>query len=299
MTGGVLTPAYSAISLYCGAGGLDLGFTRAGFNVRWAIDSDRFAIETYNANLEPYGFCGDVLKVDPPTGISPDLVIGGPPCQGFSVIGRMDPNDPRSQHVDHFFDVVEALRPRAFVMENVKALGASPRWEHIRTRLLDRAEKLGYNRSLFLLNAHDYGVPQSRERMFLVALLDGSPERPTPTTVERPPTVRSALSHLPRFGEPGNDESCAAQVIPARSPIMRPSAFHGKAPGRDLFVRCDGKGRDPARRAQRVAHETCVVGGARRRAEGPTGLCGLLRRTQQGHPGSLLMVGFVPPSKRL
>jgi len=227
MASTVLTPAYSAISLYCGAGGLDLGFTRAGFDLRWAIDSDPFAIETYNANLEPYGFCGDVLKVDPPQELRPDLVIGGPPCQGFSVIGRMDPGDPRSQHVDHFFDVVGDLRPRAFVMENVKALGASPRWEHIREGLLERAQTLCYQRSLFLLNAQDYSVPQSRERMFLVGLLDGTPQRPTPTTPGEPPTVRGALVNLPRFGEPGNDESCAAQIVPARSPIMRPTAFRG------------------------------------------------------------------------
>jgi DNA (cytosine-5)-methyltransferase 1 len=221
------TSAYSAISLYCGAGGLDLGFVRAGFDVRWAIDSDPFAIETYNSNLEPYGFCGDVLKTDPPIELRPDLVIGGPPCQGFSVIGRMDPGDPRSRHVDHFFDVVEALRPRAFVMENVKALGASPRWEHIRTRLLDRAEQLGYDRSLLVLNARDFGVPQSRERMFLIGLLDGTPEPPVPTTAESWPTVRDAFARLPRFGESGNDQSCAARVIPARSPVMRPSPFRG------------------------------------------------------------------------
>lgn len=227
MSARVTTPRYSAISLYCGAGGLDLGFTRAGFDVRWAIDSDHFAIETYNTNLEPYGFCGDVLQLDPPSDIRPDLVVGGPPCQGFSVIGRMDPGDPRSQHVDHFLDVVEGLRPRAFVMENVKALGASPRWKDIRTRLLKRVEDLGYEQSLFLLNAQDYAVPQSRVRMFLVGLLDGRPERPAPPTTNRAPTVRSALARLPRFGEPGNDQSCAARVIPARSPIMRPTAFRG------------------------------------------------------------------------
>lgn len=227
MTRGVPNPAYSAISLYCGAGGLDLGFARAGFDIRWAIDHDAFAIETYNTNLEPYGFCGDVLTVDPPSEIRPDIVIGGPPCQGFSVIGRMDPGDPRSQHVDHFLDVVEQLRPRAFVMENVKALGANPRWELIRNRLLARAHDLGYERSLFLLNAQDYAVPQSRERMFLVGLLDDTPLRPEPTTRDMPSTVRSALACLPRFGEPGNDGSCTARVIPARSPIMRPTAFRG------------------------------------------------------------------------
>ncbi len=227
MSTDVATPSYTAISLYCGAGGLDLGFAQAGLEVRWAVDHDPFAIETYNTNLEPYGVCGDVLRVDPPRDIGPDVVIGGPPCQGFSVIGRMDPGDPRSRHVDHFFDVVEHLRPRAFVMENVKALGMSPRWEHVRSRLLNRAEGLGYERSLFILNAQDYGVPQSRERMFLVGLRGVKPLKPRPTTSEHPPTVRHALSHLPRFGDPGNDETCSAQVIPARSPIMRPTAFRG------------------------------------------------------------------------
>jgi DNA (cytosine-5)-methyltransferase 1 len=227
MAGSVTTEPYSAISLYCGAGGLDLGFVRAGFDIRWAIDSDRFAIETYNANLGPHGVCGDVLDIAPPTEMRPDLVIGGPPCQGFSVIGRMDPGDPRSQHVDHFFDVVEGLRPRAFVMENVKALGASPRWGQIRERLLARARALGFARSLFLLNAQDYGVPQARERMFLIGLRDGVPERPPPTADGLPRTVRSTLADLPDFGEPGNDASCPALIVPARRPVMRPSAYRG------------------------------------------------------------------------
>lgn len=189
--------AYSAISLYSGAGGLDLGFTRAGFEVSWAIDSNKFAVATYNANLEPNAVCGDVLKTDPPLDAHPDIVIGGPPCQGFSVIGRMDPDDPRSRHVDHFLDIVEMLQPRAFVMENVKALALSSRWEEVRGRLLARAKKLGYNHSLFVLNAQDYGVPQARERMFLVGLLKGTPALPAPTTAGEPPTVRTALAALP------------------------------------------------------------------------------------------------------
>lgn len=222
----VSRPTYSAISLYSGAGGLDLGFTRAGFDVQWAIDSDAFAVRTYNTNLAPHALRGDVLATDPPD-LQPDLVIGGPPCQGFSVIGRMDPGDPRSRHVDHFMDVVEKFEPRAFVMENVKALGANARWEHVRRRLLRRASKLGYEYRLSILNARDYGVPQSRERMFLVGLLDGDPDVPATTTADAPPTVRETLALLPRFGAPGNDGLCAARVIPARNPIMRPTAYRG------------------------------------------------------------------------
>ena len=223
----VTTPMYTAISLYSGAGGLDLGFSRAGFHIRWAIDQDRYAVQTYNANLAPYAVCGDVLSIDPPVGIKPTLVIGGPPCQGFSVIGRMNPDDPRSKHVDHFFDVVEELSPRAFVMENVKALGESQRWEAVRERLLDRANALGYERQLFVLNAQDYGVPQSRERMFLIGIRGATPTRPEPTTAGRPATVRQALEQLPRVGEPGNDATCSARVVPASKPIMRPTAHRG------------------------------------------------------------------------
>jgi DNA (cytosine-5)-methyltransferase 1 len=223
----VSAPAYTAISLYSGAGGLDLGFSRAGFRVRWAIDSDPFAVTTYNANLESCAVSGDVLSIDPPSGLQPTLVIGGPPCQGFSVIGRMDPDDPRSRHVDHFFDVVAHLRPRAFVMENVKALAKSPRWAAVRARLLERADALGYERSLFVLNAQDFDVPQSRERMFLVGIQGASPQRPLATTAGCPPTVRSVLEHLPRFGEPGNDATCAARVVPAGKPVMRPTAHRG------------------------------------------------------------------------
>jgi DNA (cytosine-5)-methyltransferase 1 len=218
---------HTAISLYSGAGGLDLGFSRAGFEALWAVDNDRWAVQTYNQNLANTAVCADVLEVDPPSGLSPDVIIGGPPCQGFSVIGRMNPKDPRSQHVNHFFDVVEHLLPKAFVMENVKALGAAPRWSQIREQLLSRARDLGFETSLWLLNAQDYGVPQSRERMFLVGVRDIPAERPTPTSKESPRTVRQALSTLPSFGALGNEQRCTAKVIPAQRPIMRPSPYKG------------------------------------------------------------------------
>ncbi|HKG01883.1 MAG TPA: DNA cytosine methyltransferase [Conexibacter sp.] len=220
------TPAYSAISLYCGAGGLDLGFERAGFDIRWAIDNDPWAVQTYNANLAPRATCGDVLKIGPPSIPRPDVVIGGPPCQGFSVMGRMDPRDPRSQHVEHFLDVVASIEPRAFVMENVKALAVSPRWAPIRERLVSRTTALGYEWTMMVLDAQQYDVPQARERMFLVGLRDTMPEPPAPSS-RRPPTVREALSDLPPFGSPGNDGTCSARVVPARIPVMRPTPYRG------------------------------------------------------------------------
>jgi DNA (cytosine-5)-methyltransferase 1 len=232
--------AYTAVSLYSGAGGLDLGFARAGFEVEWAVDSDPFAVQTYNANLESRAVCADVLGVSLPVDLQPDVVIGGPPCQGFSVIGRMDPDDPRSRHVEHFFDVVEQLRPRAFVMENVKALAVNSRWAPVRERLFARVAALGYRHELFLLNAQDFEVPQARERMFLVGMSDGAPGRPVATTGSRLLTARGAFAALPRVGEPGNDGLCAARVVPARRPIMRRSPYSGSllfnGSGRPIFL---------------------------------------------------------------
>jgi len=230
----------TAISLYCGAGGLDLGFKRAGFELEWAIDSDPWAVRTYADAVGPHAVCGDVLEVDAPAHLRPDLVIGGPPCQGFSVIGRMDPLDPRSRHVTHFLDVVERFEPRAFVMENVKALAANPRWSALRTQLEARARRLGYSVELFVLNAADYDVPQARERMFMVGIRGTRPLKPMTTTAGSPPTVRSALSALPPVGKPGNDGVCKARVVPARVPIMRPTAHKGSllfnGSGRPLFL---------------------------------------------------------------
>lgn len=217
----------TAISLYSGAGGLDLGFIDAGFDVLWANDADPHAVKTYNANIGDHAVCGDVLKLRVP-GQSPDVVIGGPPCQGFSVIGRMRSDDPRSRHVLHFLDVVDELRPRAFVMENVKSLGVNPRWEPLREQLRKRAKKLGYATRLLVLNAADHSVAQARERMFLVGVRGDQPVGdPQASSKGCPVTVREALALLPPFGEPGNDTVTGARVIPSGAPVMRPTAHRG------------------------------------------------------------------------
>jgi DNA (cytosine-5)-methyltransferase 1 len=217
----------TTLSLYSGAGGLDLGFQRAGFEIAWANDFDADACRTYSANLGDHTVCADVLGTRPPGDIDARVVIGGPPCQGFSVIGRMNRNDPRSRHVFHFLDVVEESGADAFVLENVKALGANPRWAPIRKALLSQAASLGFTTKIYILNASHYGVPQARERMFMVGLKGGRPQEPRPTTAEQPATVRQALKALPPYGEPGNDGIVAARVIPAQVPVMRPTAYKG------------------------------------------------------------------------
>lgn len=239
MGSAMVDSSLTAISLYCGAGGLDLGFKRAGFELEWAIDSDPHAVRTYAEAVDGRVVCADVLDVAPPAHLRPDVVIGGPPCQGFSVIGRMDPLDPRSRHVTHFLDVVERFQPRAFVMENVKALAVNPRWSGLHTELEARARRLGYAVETFVLHAVDYGVPQARERMFMIGMHGAHPLEPA-KAAGRPPTVRAALAALPSVGKPGNDGVCAARVVPAKVPIMRPTAHRGSllfnGSGRPLFL---------------------------------------------------------------
>lgn len=216
------------VSLYSGAGGLDLGFVAAGFQPVWANDADCMAVETYNKLLPAHvATAGPIEDQELPARGSADLVIGGPPCQGFSVAGRMDPDDPRSRHVMTFLRVVERLRPRAFVMENVKALAVSPRWAYVMATLREQSESMGYTTQLMVLNAAHFGVPQARERMFLVGRVEGSELRPEATSHDQPMSVRAAFAGLPVWGAPGNDTLCEAIITPAKTPVLRKSPYSG------------------------------------------------------------------------
>ena len=230
------------VSLYSGAGGLDFGFCEAGLRPVFAIDNDAAAVETYNASYkrlrdrfahlrdhDHFCFAADVSEhIDDLSPGCADLVIGGPPCQGFSVAGKMDPADPRSRHVWRFMEAVERVGPRGFVMENVKALAVNRRWSTLLAELRECASEMGFQTRVLLLNAAHYGVPQTRERVFLVGTPPSSYlATPPATTANNPLTSRDALATLPAWGTPGNDMLCAAKVTPAKRPIMRRSPYAG------------------------------------------------------------------------
>lgn len=232
------------VSLYSGCGGMDLGFARAGMRPIWANDIDEWATDTYNRLakvMDPewrnaaemfvghQAVAGDVrdMRSEFTAGMA-DLVIGGPPCQGFSVAGRMDPEDPRSKHVFDFLGVVARIKPRAFVMENVAALARNRRWSEIVDRLQRRAGR-NYDVELRVLDASHWGVPQARERMFLIGLPKGTGplKLGAPPTLDAPPSAHDALAVLPSAGTFGNTGVCHARITLAKNPVKRRSPFAG------------------------------------------------------------------------
>ena len=200
---------YTAVSLFTGAGGMDIGFENAGIRAVFANEIVKEAAETYNAN-HPAGVMvnADINSIMDTLGQfeGVDFVFGGPPCQGFSVAGKMDPDDERSKLIFTFLDVVEKVQPKVFVMENVKALGALEKWEPVRKKYLERASQLGYTCSPFILNATEYGVPQKRERVFFIGIKD---------------------CHDPFFEYHMTANTCTAKITFATHPIMRKSPYAG------------------------------------------------------------------------
>lgn len=236
------------VSLFSGAGGLDLGFVQAGFDIVFAHDIMPDAVATYRANLGDHVVCEDVRllhqQVQSYHGV--DVVIGGPPCQGFSVAGKMDPADTRSQMVWEFAAMVEELRPKVFVMENVKALGTLSKWQAVRSELLSRFHQAGYAADFVVLNAAEYGVPQARERTIFMGVRGGT----APLGLEEicrkyqvlGPTVRQALAVLDRAGTGNNTSLCKAKVMLAKKPILRKSPYAGMLfNGLGRPVRLDGR----------------------------------------------------------
>src|SRR4051812_1205099 len=203
----------TAVDLFAGAGGLSLGLRDAGFTVLVGADSDPWSVETHTGNLGGLAYLGDLS--DPAELIehldawgigSVDLVAGGPPCQPFSRAGNSKirslvrageraPDDPRAQLWRGFMAVVEHLRPRAVLIENVPEL---PRWDDgaVLTSFYEALRELDYAVDAQVLDAYRHGVPQHRARLFIVGLRDGGSFDWPEAAIEHP-TLRDAIGDLP------------------------------------------------------------------------------------------------------
>lgn len=160
----------NVVSLFSGAGGMDLGFINKGFNIVWANDFDKDAVNTYSLNIGKHIFSGDITKIDIKDHVKDkvDVVIGGFPCQGFSIANKnRGMHDKRNFLYLELLKAIEVLKPKFFVAENVKGLIGMNNGEVIKLIISD-FEKLGYKVDYKLLNSADYGVPQKRERVIII-----------------------------------------------------------------------------------------------------------------------------------
>jgi DNA (cytosine-5)-methyltransferase 1 len=191
----------TVIDLFCGAGGMTLGFVTAGFHPVFAVDIEPAAVATARANFGSHVVEAPIESItDYPAA---DVIIGGPPCQGFSQLGKRLPNDPRNQLWRYYMRAVDLVRPAAFVIENVPQLLTSQEYAEIRRE----AHRLGYEVDGRVLNAADYGVPQTRKRAIVVGSRVGTPRFPAQTHWDPPKgvpfnrspwrTVREAIGDLP------------------------------------------------------------------------------------------------------
>ena len=193
----------TVIELFAGAGGMALGFKDAGFRTVLANEWDRNACDTLRANITDRVLNCAIQEIE--RFPQADVVAGGPPCQGFSNLGERVPNDPRNQLWRQYIRCVEQVRPKLFVLENVPPLLRSAEFQELKSL----AESLGYRIAARVLNAADYGVPQTRKRAIVIGSRIGEPTFPPQTHVDPakrnlvtqhlPPwrTVRDAIGHLP------------------------------------------------------------------------------------------------------
>jgi len=170
----------NVIDLFCGAGGLSEGFKQAGFNIVLGVDNDPVALETFRKNHSNSEIlCKDILKLSKEDVWKKigyqniELIIGGPPCQGFSLARKRDPKDQRNELIKYFLKIVFEIKPKMFLIENVSGLLSmrNHKGKNIIEEIMNLTKKEGYFIKKFLLNAEEYGVPQKRKRVFLVGSL--------------------------------------------------------------------------------------------------------------------------------
>jgi len=206
-------PKSRFISLFSGCGGLDLGFTQAGFECANAYDSDPAAVETHRSNLATTNIAGESRA---------SVLIAGPPCQGFSTAGRRRFDDPRNTLLTLAGEIALQVRPKVILIENVAGAKAGEHrayWDKLCTMLTSG----GYRTAVKQCEAHQFGVPQTRKRLILVAWV-GSKEFTFPKPISAKPTLRSTLAgvefavdHQPEALKCGSEQyAVASQIRPGQ-----------------------------------------------------------------------------------
>ncbi|MFZ6726407.1 DNA cytosine methyltransferase [Undibacterium sp. MH2W] len=163
------------ISLFSGAGGLDLGMIMAGHEVIWANDHDADAVDTYRKNIGDHIVCGDIEKIEINSIPDADVVIGGFPCQGFSLANqKREVTDERNILYKYFKQVIENKKPKYFLAENVRGI-LSLGGGKVIEKIVKDFEKAGYNVKVKVFNVADFGVPQTRIRVIIAGTRNDLP----------------------------------------------------------------------------------------------------------------------------
>ena len=185
----------TVVDLFAGAGGLSLGFKRAGFRSLWAADNQKSAVETYKLNVDQRV---ELVEINVNTTFPrPTVVVGGPPCQGFSSAGMRLAGDNRNTLVSVFAKLVAQVRPTAFVFENVEGMLTTEKGRRI-DELLSPLIAVGYRIHFRKVNAANFGVPQHRKRLLAIGGLGFDPTFPEPTrSAFGAPGATLAATHLP------------------------------------------------------------------------------------------------------
>jgi DNA (cytosine-5)-methyltransferase 1 len=202
---------YTIIDLFCGCGGLSHGFIDAGYDVVLGVDNWNDAIKTFvNNHKKSNALIADLSDNTPEvvsqkTGITKvDLIIGGPPCQGFSIAGKRMIDDERNKLYKSFVNFVAFYLPKAFLMENVPNIVSMQNGE-IRKNIIEDFETLGYKVVYKVLMASDFGVPQNRKRAFFVGIKSGEDFIFPTKNIENLITAEDAISDLPECTLPNGE----------------------------------------------------------------------------------------------
>lgn len=202
------------ISLFSGAGGLDLGLIQAGNTVIWANDIDKDAVATYKENIGDHIVCDDIKNIDISTLPDADVVVGGFPCQGFSQANRLRTlEDDRNQLYRFFYNTIKIKQPKYFIAENVKGILSLGKGEAIKQIVAD-FEAAGYITSVNLVNMANYGVPQTRQRVIIIGQRVDLGKKlrfvfPQPThskngELQKWVSIKEAIDHFPNPDEENN-----------------------------------------------------------------------------------------------
>lgn len=242
------------ISLFSGAGGLDLGLIQAGNEVVWANDIDKDAVATYKENIGSHIVCDDIKNITIEELPDADVVVGGFPCQGFSLANRMRTlEDDRNQLYKFFYNTIKIKQPKFFIAENVKGILSLGKGEAIK-QIVEDFEAAGYITSVNLVNMANYGVPQTRQRVIIIGQRKDLGEKllfefPKPShskdgkELPRWISIKEAIDHFPN---PDEENEVLNHIYSAYKVEYRNFTGHRQTdpdkPSPTVLARGNGKG---------------------------------------------------------